>query len=88
VAVEKLFIIPIHCVEDFICDLAGYTFLRFYFEFSRGKRVEPSRFPPENLTQKSIAQRLSPSSCPLANPEEGSQEGLLSLYPLLCATEL
>jgi hypothetical protein len=44
----------------------GYAFLRFYFEFSDGKRVEPSvdiantvlvrnmRVPPENLTQKSI----------------------------------
>jgi hypothetical protein len=40
--------------DCWIDEMGAYTFLRFYFEFSGGKRVEPSRFPPENLTQKSI----------------------------------
>jgi hypothetical protein len=48
-------------------NISVYTFLRFYFEFSGVKRVEPSvdiantvlvrnmRFTAENLTQKSLA---------------------------------
>jgi hypothetical protein len=37
----------------------GYTFLRFPFQFSDGKRVEASRFPSENLPQKSIYDGVS-----------------------------